>query len=140
MQPDDPRVAAALSGSVLKPNGADVVLAEWRDPGGGTDPPTYIAPLHTHRSDDEAWYVLEGTLDFRLGEDTVEAQPGGAVVAPRGTPHTYWNPSPEPARYLLIMTRRIAALIDAIHALETRDADALNEVFERHDSQLLGWP
>jgi mannose-6-phosphate isomerase-like protein (cupin superfamily) len=139
MPPPDPRLAAPLSGVVLKPDGADLVLAEWRDPG-GTDPPTYIAPLHAHRSDDEAWYVLEGTLAFRLGDTTVEAHAGGAVVAPRGTPHTYWNPAAEPARYLLVMTRRIAALIDAIHALSTRDEQALNDVFERHDSELLGRP
>jgi len=140
MERNDPRAAAALSGSMLRADGADLVLAEWRDPGGGTDPPTYIAPLHTHRSDDEASYVLDGTLSFRLGEDTVTASAGGAVVAPRGTPHTYWNPRSDPARYLLVMTRRIAALIDAIHALPTRDAQALEDVFARHDSELLGWP
>ena len=140
MEANDDRVAAALSGSVLRASGADLVLAEWRDPGGGTDPPTYIAPLHTHRRDDEAWYVLEGTLRFRLGDKTVEATEGGAVVAPRGTPHTYWNPSTEPARYLLVMTENIAALIDAIHALESRDEQSLRQVFDDHDSELLGWP
>ena len=92
------------------------MLAEWRDPGGATDPPRYIAPLHIHHRDDEAWYVLAGALRFRLGDETVEAPAGGAVLAPRGTVHTYWNPRPEPARYLLVMTARIRALIDAIHA------------------------
>lgn len=140
MEPNDDRVAAALSGSVLGASGADLVLAEWRDPGGGTDPPTYVAPLHTHRRDDEAWYVLAGTLRFRLGEDTVEAAEGGAVIAPRGTAHTYWNPSQEPARYLLVMTQRIAALIEAIHELTTRNEEALRQVFEDHDSELIGWP
>ena len=45
-----------------------------------------------------------GALRFRLGDETVEAPAGGAVLAPRGTAHTYWNPRPEPARYLLVMT------------------------------------
>jgi mannose-6-phosphate isomerase-like protein (cupin superfamily) len=137
--PDDRR-AVPLAGGVLAPRGADLVLAEWRDPGGGADPPRYIAPLHVHRSDDEAWYVLDGALRFRLGDDTVEATAGGAVAAPRGTPHTYWNPRPEPARYLLVMTARINALIDAIHALEDRGAGAMEAVFAAHDSELLGWP
>src|ERR687885_1821139 len=140
MVPNDDRVAAALSGSILRASGADLVLAEWRGAGGGPDPPTYIAPLHTHRGDDEAWYVLEGTLRFRLAQQTVEASQGGAVVAPRGTPHTYWNPSKEPARYLLVMTENIAALIDAIHELESRDERSLRQVFDDHDSELLGWP
>jgi uncharacterized cupin superfamily protein len=129
-------LAASLAGSVLK--GPSLVLAEWRDPGGAPDPPRYIAPLHIHHSDDEAWYVLDGALRFRLGDDEIEAPAGGAVIAARGTPHTYWNPRPEPARYLLVMTTRIAALIDALHTPgETR---SMEEVFEAHDSTLIGWP
>jgi uncharacterized cupin superfamily protein len=128
--------AASLAGNVLA--GPSLVLAEWRDPGGETDPPRYIAPLHIHHSDDEAWYVLQGALRFRLDDEEVEAQAGGAVIAAAGTPHTYWNPRPEPARYLLVMTARIAALIDALHAPgETR---GMEEVFRAHDSTLIGWP
>jgi len=131
-------LAAKLAGTTLAVDGASLVLAEWRDPGGATDPPRYIAPLHVHHSDDEAWYVLEGTLRFRLGDEEVEAPAGGAVIAPRGVAHTYWNPRPEPARYLLVMTATIAALIDGLHAPgETR---TMHEVFEAHDSTLLGWP
>jgi uncharacterized cupin superfamily protein len=129
-------LAVSLAGDVL--TGPSLVLAEWRDPGGQPDPPRYIAPLHIHHSADEAWYVLEGALRFRLGDDEVEAPAGGAVIAARGTPHTYWNPREEPARYLLVMTARIAALIDALHAPgETR---SMKEVFESHDSTLIGWP
>jgi glyoxylate utilization-related uncharacterized protein len=131
-------LAASLAGNTLAADAADLVLAEWRDPGGGTDPPRYIAPLHIHHADDEAWYVLEGALRFRLGDEEVEAHAGGAVLAPRGTAHTYWNPRPEPARYLLVMTARIAALIDGLHAPgETR---SMNQVFAAYESTLIGWP
>jgi uncharacterized cupin superfamily protein len=51
-----------LAGEVLAAEGAALVLAEWRDPGGASEPRRSIAPLHLHRADDEAWYVLEGTL------------------------------------------------------------------------------
>ena len=136
----DPRRAVPLAGGVLASPGSDLVLAEWRDPGGATDPPRYVAPLHVHHRDDEAWYVLAGALRLRLGDETVEAPAGGAVLAPRGTVHTYWNPRPEPARYLLVMTARIRALIDALHALEAREPEALAAVFRDHDSELLGWP
>ena len=40
----------------------DFVIAEWQDPGGPPEPPRFIVPLHTHYHDDEAWYVLEGSL------------------------------------------------------------------------------
>jgi mannose-6-phosphate isomerase-like protein (cupin superfamily) len=133
--PDD-RVAVPLAGGRLAPAAASLVVVEWRDPGGSADPPRYIAPLHVHHSDDEAWYVLEGALRFRLGDEEVEAPAGGAVMAPHGTVHTYWNPRAEPARYLLFMTRRIADLIEALHA----GGDGHDEVFRAHDSTLIGWP
>lgn len=127
-----------LAGEVLAAEGAALVLAEWRDPGGASEPRRYIAPLHVHRADDEAWYVLEGTLAFRLGDDELEVRAGGAAVAPRGTVHTYWNPRAEPARYLLVMTPRLAALIDALHAPD--EGRSMDAVFEAHESTLLGWP
>jgi mannose-6-phosphate isomerase-like protein (cupin superfamily) len=133
----DERVAAPLAGKTLAPTGSDLVVVEWKIDTGGSDPPLYIAPLHLHRNDDEAWYVLEGALRFGLGDEEVEASAGGAVVAPRGTVHTFWNPRPEPARYVLVMTARIAALIDALHAPGAPPPD---QVFRQHDSELIGWP
>jgi mannose-6-phosphate isomerase-like protein (cupin superfamily) len=127
-----------LTGKAIAPAGADLVLSEVVDPGGGTDPPSYIAPLHTHDRDDEAWYVLEGRLAFRVVESTVEVAAGGGIVIPSGTPHTFWNPSPEPTRYLLVMTATIHRLVEALHAPEApADMDAL---FREHDSTLIGWP
>ena len=132
--------AARLAGSSIGPPDASLVIAEWADQGGGHDPPRYIAPLHVHHDDDEAWYVLEGVLRVRLGERDVEVPAGGAVIAARGAPHTWWNPSPAPTRYLLVMTPRLRDLIDAIHAMETRSDDAMRAVFEAHASTYLGWP
>jgi hypothetical protein len=62
------------------------------------------------------------------------------VLVPRGTPHTYWNPGVSPTRYLLVMTTRIAELIDALHALHDRDRHTVEAVFQAHDSTYLGWP
>ena len=64
---------------------------------------------------------------------TVVAEAGSAVMAPRGTPHTFCNAGDVEARYLLVMTRRIAHLIEAIHA-PGADIPAL---FVEHDSELL---
>lgn len=118
--------------------GADFVIAEWQDPGGPPGPPRWIAPLHLHRNDDEAWYVLEGTLCVQVGKDVVEAHAGSAVFVPRGTPHTYWNPSRGLARYLLVMTSNVYSLIQDIHAMKERTPAALKAVFEKHNSELLG--
>jgi len=133
-----PIVAPPLAGNVLGSEENDFVVAEWRDPGTPAGPPRLIAPLHLHRKDDEAWYILEGTLRVRVGNEEVEVRAGSGVLVPRGTPHTYWNPSPEPARYLLVMSANVYRLIQAIHAMKERTPAALRAVFQKHDSELLG--
>lgn len=96
----------------------------------------WIAPLHIHHHDDEAWYVLSGRLGFRLGDDELTADAGTAVLARRGVPHTYRNAGESEAAYLLVMTPRIAQLIDAIHE-PGADVPAL---FRAHDSEILPVP
>jgi hypothetical protein len=62
------------------------------------------------------------------------------VIVPRGTPHTYWNPRRERARYVLVMTPRINALIEALHALTERNEATVAATFTAHRSKYLGWP
>jgi len=126
-----------LAGNVIGSSANDFVVAEWRDPGGSPGSPRYIAPRHLHHRDDEAWYVLENVLCVQAGDQVVEARAGSAVFVPRGTPHTYWNPSPNPTRYLLVMTPRIHELIQAIHALNDRTPASLAALFHKFDSELL---
>lgn len=134
--PNSPSIASSLADGLIA--GAELVLAEWTAPGSpeGCEPEP-IAPLHRHLEDDEAWYVLEGTLGIRIGDSTCEVHAGGAVVVPRGTVHTYWNPKDEPVRYILVMTQRIRALIDAIHAAADRSPEAMKQLFARYESEYL---
>jgi mannose-6-phosphate isomerase-like protein (cupin superfamily) len=132
-----PTVASLLAGRVIGGAGNSFVIAEWRDPGAPAGPPRWIAPLHVHLNDDEAWYVLEGKLCVKVGEETVEAGAGTAVMVPRGTPHTYWNPDAAPVRYLLVMTAKIYELIQAIHAAQDRSPESMRGLFRRYDSELL---
>jgi mannose-6-phosphate isomerase-like protein (cupin superfamily) len=125
-----------LRGKTLAPPGADLVLAEWESDGVPDGSRQYQAPLHRH-GDDEAWYVLEGTLAVRIGDEEVEVPAGGAAIVPGGTAHTFWNPRPEPARYLLVMGAKTNALINAIHAAADRSPEAMRRLFERHDAELL---
>ncbi|HEX3437445.1 MAG TPA: cupin domain-containing protein [Pseudacidobacterium sp.] len=132
-----PVIAPQLAGQVIGSGSDSFVIAEWRDAGAPPGPPHLIAPLHLHHHDDEAWYVLEGTLHVQSGGDVVEASAGSAVFVPRGMPHTYWNPDPGPVRYLLVMTPNIYGLIQEIHAMKDRNPEALRAVFEKHDSELI---
>src|SRR6266851_9565695 len=133
-----PTIASPLAGHLLGTTANNFVIAEWQDPGGVSAQPRFIAPLHLHRTDDEAWYVLEGVLRVRVGNDDVELRAGSGVLVPRGTPHTYWNPGPDRVRYLLIMTSRIYQLIEDLHTMKERTAAGLCAVFDKHDSELLG--
>jgi mannose-6-phosphate isomerase-like protein (cupin superfamily) len=108
------------------------VIADWTDP--GSHPGRPIAGLHLHRSDDEAWFVLEGRLGFRIGDEEREVGAGESILVTRGTPHSYWNPSSERSRYLLVMTPRIHQLIEALHRGDRSD---YAQIFEEYDSELL---
>ena len=57
-------------------------------------------PLHVNTLEDENYYVVEGTLTFRLGERTLEAPAGTFVHIPKGVVHTHWNPTAAPVRML----------------------------------------
>jgi mannose-6-phosphate isomerase-like protein (cupin superfamily) len=63
----------------------------------------YGPPLHVHSREDEAVYVLEGQIRFRVGDDEFVAGPGTWVWQPRGVPHTFRVES-ERARALVIFT------------------------------------
>ena len=132
-----PRTATPLAGSVIGSTADNFVIAEWQDPGGPPGPPRYIAPLHLHHNDDEAWYVLEGTMCVQNGDEVIEARAGTAAFVQRGTPHTYWNPGPSATRYLLIMTPNTYALIQAIHSLQDRTPESMRKLFAQYDSELL---
>ena len=132
-----PIIAPSLAGNILGSADSSFVVAEWKDAGGPPGPPRRIAPLHLHRNDDEAWYVLEGTMCVRIGKEVIEARAGSAVLVPRGTAHTYWNPGSSLVRYLLVMTPNVYSLIQDIHAMTERSPAALKAVFEKHDSELV---
>jgi mannose-6-phosphate isomerase-like protein (cupin superfamily) len=134
----DDLLAAPLAGRQLGGEGAGgFAVAEWEQPGGETSPERPVVPLHRHHEDPEAWYVLEGRLGFRVGDDTLEAGPGDAVYVPAGVAHTFWNASSGRTRYLIVMPARIQQLVAGLHALPSRDRATLEEHFRRYGAELL---
>jgi len=123
----------SLAGGQLGGPRSDFVIVEWTD--SGESEWEWIAPLHVHHADDEAWYVLDGVLRFRIGDGVFEAGSHSAVLASKGTPHAYGNARRgQPVRYLLVMTPKIRALVQALHESGARDDPA---IFRAHDSELL---
>lgn len=60
-------------------------------------------PLHVHSREDEAFYILEGQIRIRQGDDEYVAGPGTWVWGPRGVPHAFKVQS-KTARALVVVT------------------------------------
>jgi mannose-6-phosphate isomerase-like protein (cupin superfamily) len=113
--------AAAVRFSAV---GQSFAVHEWR----GSGP----AALHVHHADDEAWHVLDGMLRFRFIDRVVEVGAGGTVFVPAGVAHTY---EALDARYLIVLTPRLAALIAELQ--QTSERSQLIAVYQKYDSELL---
>ena len=66
-------------------------------------PPGLRGPApHVHRSYDEAWFIIEGTMEFLLDGQRERQGAGGFAFVPRGVVHSFANPGPAEARMLVI--------------------------------------
>jgi mannose-6-phosphate isomerase-like protein (cupin superfamily) len=59
---------------------------------------------HIHKTEEEAFYVLEGEVNIKVGEQIARGTAGSFVLIPRGTVHTFWNVGPTPAKHLVIFS------------------------------------
>jgi quercetin dioxygenase-like cupin family protein len=59
-------------------------------------------PRHTHETEDEIFYVLEGSITFHCGEESFDLEPGGFIFLPRGTQHGYTIHGKDMVRLLVV--------------------------------------
>jgi uncharacterized cupin superfamily protein len=60
-------------------------------------------PFHSHRCNDELFFILSGHGELRLGETRHAVKPGDVIGCPKGGPetaHQLWNTGSEPLHYL----------------------------------------
>ena len=105
-----------------------------------TLPPGYPGPvLHRHERTLDSFYVLEGTLTIRLGEDEeIEASPGFFGAMPPGTVHSFANRSAGMVRALNLMApggfeQYLKEFAAAIPAGEAPDPTLMAEIASRYD-------
>lgn len=78
-------------------SGGSIAIIEQVIPGGES-------PWHIHHTQDESFYVLDGSVTVIVGDNHWTLGPGDYAFAPRGIPHGFRVEGDTPARLLLICT------------------------------------
>jgi uncharacterized cupin superfamily protein len=92
-------------------NGAFSLMERTLPPGGRKPPP------HIHTNCEEAFYVLDGEVEFSLDETTVVGRPDTFVLVPGGVAHTFGNAGTAQARLLVIHAPAMDAYFEELQAL-----------------------
>jgi quercetin dioxygenase-like cupin family protein len=98
-------------------------------------------PSHRHRGLHDMFYVLDGTLTMRLGDETLELEPGSFVCVPPGVVHTFSNPSDTAVKILNFNTpagwenymRDLAAAL----AGGTPTQEEIGQIASRYDFEVV---
>jgi quercetin dioxygenase-like cupin family protein len=65
-----------------------------------TQPPGIATPLHRHTREAEAFFLLDGTMTYRAGEETFRLAAGDFLYLPAGIPHAFRVTGSVPVRFL----------------------------------------
>ena len=65
-------------------------------------PVGFATPYQVHHNEDEAFYVLEGELQFNVDGSKLTVGPGGYLFGPREVPHGFRVVGTAPARSLVL--------------------------------------
>ena len=112
-----------------------------------TAPPGLEAPLHVHYTEDEGFYVLEGSVTIVVGDQSVELSSGEHAFGPRDVPHRF-TVGPDGARMIWVLTPGgFENLIEAVSVpAETPTVpppsaappENVAEILRRYGNELLG--
>jgi mannose-6-phosphate isomerase-like protein (cupin superfamily) len=80
------------------------------------------APLHVHTREDEYFYVVEGVISVRIGDDTFEAGPRSFVFLPRNIPHEWDVVGVEATVLLMTIPGGLEEFLGEFHAAESSEA------------------
>jgi quercetin dioxygenase-like cupin family protein len=61
-------------------------------------------PPHIHSREDESFFVLEGEVEFQVGDEKITARSGTFIQGPRGIAHSFKNNTQRPARMLVFVS------------------------------------
>ena len=119
-----------------------------------TQPPGIATPFHVHTHEAEAFYLLDGELTYRAGDEYYQLTAGCFIYLPKGVPHAFRITGTRPARILAgTVPGGLLSLYDevGIPAKERRlpgddglsmdvEISRWNEVGPRYGLQVVGPP
>ena len=123
-----------------------------RDTGGaftlfeGEVGPGGFEPVHFHYREDETFYVLEGTVEFLVGDAWRESSAGTVVHIPRGVVHGFRNTSASAVRLLCLNLpgglheELFAAMSQVAPPTTPEDGAALITLARRYGTEILPPP
>ncbi len=117
-----------------------------------SQPPGLATPMHVHTRESEAWFVLDGSVLYRAGDELVSLTAGDFIYLPRNIPHAFRVSGERPVRYLAISLP--GALLDiyrdlGVPAAERRlpdgglaaaDVEAWNRLAPSYGLRVVGPP
>lgn len=115
-------VGSAGSGVTIKASATETggLCTVWE---GRVPPGTVGAGPHHHRERDEFFYVLEGELVLRIGDETHTARAGTFAFVPRETVHGFHNASSNSATLLVVHhPAGFEQFLDEMQTLAARNA------------------
>lgn len=112
-------------------NGAFSLMERTLPPGGRKPPP------HVHTNCEEAFYVLDGTVEFSLGETTTVGRADTTfVLVPGGVAHTFGNAGTTQARLLVLHAPAMDGYFEELQTLWAQEVppsrEAELELMRRH--------
>lgn len=116
-EPGEGKVLGARGSTMLfkatraSTNGAFSFMERTLPPGGRKPPP------HIHTNCEEAFYVLDGEIEFFLGDDTVIGRAGSFVHVPGGVSHTFGNVATTSSRLLILHAPAMDGYFEELQAL-----------------------
>ena len=60
---------------------------------------------HRHKTQEEIYFVVDGTLQFKLGDEVIEVGPKTAVRVAPSTVRGVWNEGPDDAQLVICSTK-----------------------------------
>ncbi len=102
-------------------------------------------PQHIHKTEDEAFYVLEGEINMLVGERTFRMKAGAFVNIPKGTVHAMCLVGQKPAKFLAIFSPPgLEKFFDEAAGLDLTDTEAYvakaKALAEKYNMEIVGPP